>query len=215
MKGESSGSTKFFSNKFKSFKAKVRARKNKNKEDKDGDLESSGKKFSSNGSLVSQANGVKSGSKQNVKGEQGQTPDCSSFKNDHSMNRKELQSQAVAENNLIDTVEFVTPSQNVRNIDTSKSISPPSPCEIVSLLPHTPNTFTEIDKRTTHFTTHTEKNDQKTYLQPPTRGIDEFVSGEKGSCFIINTKRQGKINSQLFFLIIYIFKRFLLITTGH
>ena len=199
MKGESSGSTKFFSQKLKSIKAKVRERRNKHKADGDGNLESSGKKFSSNGSLVSQANGVQSGSKQNVKGEQGQifvmNTGCSSFKNDCSMDSKQLPSQAVAENNLIETVEFVTPSQNVRHIDNSKSISPPPPpCEIVSVLPHTPNTFTEIDKRTAHITIHTttEKNDHD-YLQPISRGIDEFVSGEKGSCFIINTKEQGKI----------------------
>ena len=177
---------------------KNKREKRKNKEDGDGNLESSGKKYSSNGSLVSQANGVKSG----VKGEQGQifvmNPGCSSLKNGSSMNSKELHPQAaVAENNLIDTVEFVTPSQNVRDIDNCKSISPPPPpCEIVSVLPHTPNTFTEIDKRTTHITTHTttRKETDHDYLQPPSRGIDEFVSGEKGSCFIINTKQQGKIN---------------------
>ena len=65
MKGETTGSTKFFTDKLKSLKAKVRDRKNKKKKDEDaaddaGNLEASGKKFSSNGSLVSQANGVKS-----------------------------------------------------------------------------------------------------------------------------------------------------------
>ena len=78
VKGETTGSTKFFTDKLKSLKAKVRDRKNKKKKDENssgaadavGNLEASGKKFSSNGSLVSQANGVKSagGSKQNVKG---------------------------------------------------------------------------------------------------------------------------------------------------
>ena len=76
----------------------------------------------------------------------------------------------------------------------------PHSCEIVSLLPpHTPNTFTEIDKRTTHITTHkpttstsaSKKNDSA-YLQPPSRGVDDFVSGEKGSCFIISANDKGK-----------------------
>ena len=68
VKGETTGSTKFFTDKLKSLKAKVRDRKNKKKKDENssgaadaaGNLEASGKKFSSNGSLVSQANGVKS-----------------------------------------------------------------------------------------------------------------------------------------------------------
>ena len=61
MKGEQSGSTKFFSKKLKALQAKVRKKKDKkSKDEKDGDgnLEASGKKFSSNGSLVSQANGI-------------------------------------------------------------------------------------------------------------------------------------------------------------
>ena len=66
VKGETTGSTKFFTDKLKTLKAKVRDRKNRkkmkdeNSADAGGNLEASGKKFSSNGSLVSQANGVKS-----------------------------------------------------------------------------------------------------------------------------------------------------------
>ena len=68
MKGETTGSTKFFTDKLKTLKAKVRDRKNRKKKDENsadagGNLEASGKKFSSNGSLVSQANGVKSAGK--------------------------------------------------------------------------------------------------------------------------------------------------------
>ena len=76
MKGETTGSTKFFSDKLKGLKATVRNRKaKKKKEEKDaadaaaGNLGSSGKKFSSNGSLVSQVNGVKSGVAGGSKGE--------------------------------------------------------------------------------------------------------------------------------------------------
>merc|ERR1719266_1548997 len=59
VKGEQTGSTKFFSNKLKQLKALHNRRKEKkSKEDADGNLESSGKKFSSNGSIASQANGV-------------------------------------------------------------------------------------------------------------------------------------------------------------
>ena len=65
MKGEQSGSTKFFSKKFKALKAQFQKKKKKKEEDGDGNLEASGKKYSSNGSLVSQANGVK----QSTKGE--------------------------------------------------------------------------------------------------------------------------------------------------
>ena len=214
MKGEASGSTKFFSEKFKSLKSKIKRKKDKIKElGKDGDanLESSGKKFSSNGSLVSQANGVKSGSKQNVKGEQHQifvmNPDTSLLNNDRSMNSKELQSHAVAENNQIDTVEFVIPMQNVRDTDNGKSISTPPtlPCEIVPLLSHTQNTFTEIDKHTPHIDTHTTtKKQDPDYLQPPSRGIDEFVSDEKGSCFTISNKKQGKVNYHFSLAILFL-----------
>ena len=70
VKGETTGSTKFFTDKLKTLKAKVRDRKNRKKikdensaEAAGGNLEASGKKFSSNGSLVSQANGVKSAGK--------------------------------------------------------------------------------------------------------------------------------------------------------
>ena len=107
--------------------------------------------------------------------------------------------QNVAENNLLDNVEFITPPRNER--DNCKSTTPPQPSEIVSLLPpHTPNTFTEIDNRTTHITIHNptssasttaEKRDQA-YIQPPSRGVDDFVSGEKGTCFIICTSDKGK-----------------------
>ena len=65
MKGEQSGSTKFFSKKFKALKAQFQKKKKKKEEDGDGNLEAAGKKYSSNGSLVSQANGVK----QSTKGE--------------------------------------------------------------------------------------------------------------------------------------------------
>ena len=219
MKGEQSGSTKFFSKKLKALQAKVRKKKEKKSEkDGDGNLEASGKKFSSNGSLVSQANGVsKSGNKQNAKGENVNifvmnNPDDTSslIKSVRSINGKELQAQpVVAERNLLDNrVEFITPSQqqNVRDIildnEKCKSTIPPQPpqCEIVPVQPHTPNTFTEIDTRTTHITTTyispptTKKNKDEDYLQPPARGIDDFVSGggEKGSCFIINTREKGK-----------------------
>ena len=64
VKGEQSGSTKFFSKKLKALKAAFQNKKNKKKElEGDGNLEASGKKFSSNGSLVSQANGVKQATK--------------------------------------------------------------------------------------------------------------------------------------------------------
>ena len=64
--------------------------------------------------------------------------------------------------------------------------------------PHTPNTFTEIDKRTTHITTHnltsstSAKKKDPAYIQPPPRGVDDFVNGQKGSCFIISAREKGK-----------------------
>ena len=122
------------------------------------------------------------------------------FKNaKKSLISKRLQSwQNVAEqNNLLDNVEFFTLPRNER--DSCKPTTTQHSCEIVSLIPpHTPNTFTEIDKRTTQITTHkptssasaSKKNDSA-YLQPPSRGVDDFVSGEKGTCFIISTADKG------------------------
>ena len=197
MKGEQSGSTKFFSKKFKALQASFAKKKNKKKEnekDGEGNLESSGKKYSSNGSLVSQANGVNN--RQNAKGEHGNifvlNPDNSPMINVRSINGKKLPSQLVADNNVTDTrVEFVAPPQIVRDIDNCKS-SPPSPShEIVSVLPHTIKTFTEIDTRTCHITTQTARTSHD-YLQPPLRGLDDFVNGKNASCFIIATREKGK-----------------------
>ena len=198
---------------------KVRRKKDKKgKDEKDGDgnLEASGKKFSSNGSLVSQANGVsKSGNKQNPKGENVniyimKDPDDNSslIQSVRNVNGNELQAQKVAESNLLDNrVEFTLPSQpqNVRDtiLDKSESTLPrPPQCEIVPEQQHNPNTFTEINTRTMHITTayisppttNTKKRKDQVYLQPPARGIDDFVSGggSKGSCFIISTREKGK-----------------------
>ena len=140
-----------------------RRKEKKSKEDADGNLESSGKKFSSNGSIASQANGVnKTGKGKHVDILILHQDDTWSFSNiTKHLNKEIALSEPVADNDAIDTttttVAYASISLEVAG--DIKSSHHPHSCETSPLITNNPaHTFTKIDTHTHYHQYHNNPN---------------------------------------------------------
>ena len=205
VKGESSGSTKFITGKLKAIQGKIRDRKLKRKREAeeranaggDGNLESAGKKFTSNGSLVSQANGVR----QNIKGEPAPVMSAIYVMSSNippSMS-SELQHSKCCPLNTVESklTPPLSSQQKIPSLTVKVKSASSSPSTQPTKFQTTSNSFTLEDTCTTKTqdSYHADLIDrrQEIYLQPQTRGVDEFLVGhEKAISTITNFKTQGK-----------------------